>query len=139
MSGMVRFPALGEESYEAVVTEVSQAAGDNNSFPVKLTILADSTRIRAGLTTEVTLMLGGEEDRNGYLVPLAALVPGSNELPDSVFVYDPATSTVRQTVIEQGGIRDDNIVVKSGVQPGDIIAAAGVSFLRDGQKVRLMQ
>ncbi len=40
-------------------------------------------------------------------------------------------------MIESGSFRANNIVVNKGLKAGDIIAAAGVSFLRDGQKVRL--
>ena len=46
---------------------------------------------------------------------------------------------MRRTAIEDDGIRDSDIVVTSGLKAGDIIAVAGVSFLRDGQKVRLME
>jgi multidrug efflux pump subunit AcrA (membrane-fusion protein) len=56
-----------------------------------------------------------------------------------VFVFDAESSTVRRTAIEDDGIRDSNIVVSSGLKAGDIIAVAGVSFLQDGQKVRLME
>jgi multidrug efflux pump subunit AcrA (membrane-fusion protein) len=34
---------------------------------------------------------------------------------------------------------DNNVAVKEGVKPGDIIVVAGVSFLEDGQKVKLME
>ena len=34
------------------------------------------------------------------------------------------------------GARDNMFIVASGLEAGDIIAAAGVSFLVDGQEVR---
>ncbi len=37
----------------------------------------------------------------------------------------------------QGGM-DDMVAVHEGVKAGDVIAVAGVSFLTDGQKVKLM-
>ena len=94
-----------------------------------------------GLTAEVTLLLGGEQEQAAYLIPVAALIPGSgdSEAAGAVFVFDNATSTVVRTHIRHGGIRDNNIVVDQGLEAGDIIAVAGVSFLRDGQEVRLME
>jgi hypothetical protein len=40
--------------------------------------------------------------------------------------------------IKGGGVRGDLIIVAEGISPGDIIAVAGTSFLRDGQKVKLL-
>jgi len=121
------------------VTEISNAAGAANAFPVKLTIAADSSKIRPGLTAEVKLVLGGGEVETAYLIPIAALVPGSGESESAVFLFEAETSVVKKTPIQHGGIRDNNIIVNKGLGAGDIIAVAGVSFLRDGQKVRLME
>ena len=40
--------------------------------------------------------------------------------------------------IRQGGVRENAIAVLEGLEEGEIIATAGVSFLRDGQKVTLL-
>ena len=138
LPGEIRFPAMPDMVYQGIVTEISKAAGAANAFPVKLTIQGDSQRIRPGLTAEVTLMLGGDQGETAYLMPIGALVPGGEENETYVFVFDAETSTVRKTAIEHGGIRDNSIIVNQGLAAGDIIAVAGVSFLRDGQKVRLM-
>ena len=139
LSGDISLPAIPGPVYKGIVTEISNAAGAANAFPVKLTIAADSSRIRPGLTAEVTLVLGGGEEETAYLIPIAALVPGGEESESSVYVFDAQTSTVRKTTIRHGGIRDNNIIVEQGLAAGDVIAVAGVSFLRDGQQVRLME
>jgi len=46
---------------------------------------------------------------------------------------------VKKTQVEAQDSVDNNIVVTKGVKPGDIVAIAGVSYLRDGQKVKLME
>ena len=102
-----------------------------------MTIKADNPRIRPGITAEVNLLLGDEQGETAYLLPIEALAPGGSESKSYVFVFDAETSTVKKTAIESGSFRANNIVVKKGLRAGDIIAAAGVSFLRDGQKVRL--
>lgn len=137
LPGEVRFPAIPEQVHKGIVTEVSKVAGGANAFPVKVTIEADNPRIRPGITAEVILLLGDEQGETAYLIPIEALAPGGSESKSYVFVFDPETSTVKKTAIESGSFRANNIVVKKGLRVGDIIAAAGVSFLRDGQKVRL--
>ena len=140
LPGRIRFPAIAGQYYEGIVTEISKVAGAANAFPVKVTIDTDdeNARRRPGITAEVNLLLGGEDEGLAYLVPIGALSPGG-ESENFVFVYDPGTSTVLRTVIVDDGIRDSDIVVTSGLSAGDIVAVAGVSFLRDGQKVRLME
>jgi RND family efflux transporter MFP subunit len=139
LPGQIRFPAIPGQTHEGIVTEISSAAGTANAFPVRLTIRGDSEEIRPGLTTEVNLTLGGDREETAYLIPISALVPAEGETASSVFVFDPETSMVKKTAIEHGGIRADNLIVEKGLEAGDIVAVAGVSFLRDGQPVRLME
>lgn len=139
MPGQVTITAVSGEPFPSVVTEIAQSAGEANSFPVRVTITESNDQIRPGLTAEVTMILGDNAEDLAYLVPLTALVAGSGKSPQYfVYLFDPATSTLKKTPIDHGGIRDDNIAVTSGIKAGDIVAVAGVSFLRNGQKVRLM-
>ena len=137
LPGEIRFSALPGRVYQGIISEISTVAGAANAFPVKLTIGADNPGIRPGITAEVTLLLGDEQGEMAYLIPIGALVPGSSDSRGYVFVFDSETSTVKKTAIESGSIRGSNIVVNKGLKGGDIIAVAGVSFLRDGQRVRL--
>ena len=141
LPGDVRFPAIAGQAHKGIVSEISTVAGAANAFPVKVAIEADAenTRIRPGITAEVTLLLGGDQGDESYLIPIGALSPGGSDAGNYVFVYDTETSTVRRIAIEDDGIRDSDVVVTRGLSAGDIIAVAGVSFLRDGQKVRLME
>ena len=56
----------------------------------------------------------------------------------TVFVYDEASSTVKKRQITVGGIRGNDLVVTGGLEAGDLVASAGVSYLVDGQKVKLL-
>jgi RND family efflux transporter MFP subunit len=141
LTGEVRFPAIAGQVHRGIVSEISTVTGAANAFPVKVAIEADTdnTRIRPGITAEVTLLLGGDQGDESYLIPVGALSPGGGDAGNYVFVYDAETATVRRIAIEDTGIRDSDVVVTKGLKAGDIIAVAGVSFLRDGQKVRLME
>jgi multidrug efflux pump subunit AcrA (membrane-fusion protein) len=77
----------------------------------------------------------------GFLLPLTVLYPeGGKDLKNvaTVFVYDEPSSAVKKRQITVGGVRDNNLVVTAGVAPGDLVASAGVSYLVDGQKVKLL-
>jgi RND family efflux transporter MFP subunit len=137
LPGRIRFPAIPGLDQRGIVTEISQVVGRANAFPVKLTIQSDDPRIRSGITAEVTLQLGNEIGQTAFLIPIEALSPGGTESESAVFVFDAASSTVKKTAIQIGTVRTSNVTVSEGLKAGDIIAVAGVSFLRDGQKVRL--
>ena len=89
------------------------------------------------VAVEEPLIGGG----SGYLAPLGVLVPqGGKDLQGAgaVFLYDPSTQTVKRHAITVGGVRDNNLIVTTGLKAGDIVAAAGTSYLVDGQTVKLL-
>lgn len=123
------------------IKELGSQAQQVSAFPVVVSLDNDVAGLNAGMAVEVAIeapLIGGSA---GFLVPVAALVPeGGKDLKGAgaVFVYDSATSTVRRHAITIGGIRDNLLVVTQGLKAGDIVASAGVSFLVDGQKVKLL-
>lgn len=138
MPAVVTLPQL-DVPISGHVSEVGSAAGAGNAFPVKVALTAPPPSVRAGMTAEVTLVLGGDDGEPSYFIPLAAIAPGETAEDGFVFVFDPATSTVRRTAVRAAGPLTSNLVAVRGIDAGDIIATAGVNFLIDGQTVRLMQ
>ena len=133
----VAFNALPGVAVAGRITEIGSVAGAGNIFPVSITLDEAPQTARAGMTVEASLTLGGETAGEGYLVPLSAIVAGETERRGFVFVYDPATSTVKRTPVEATGVRE-NLIGVHGVALGDIIAVAGASFLTDGKTVKLL-
>jgi len=122
-----------------VVTEISKVAGTANAFPIKLTVEDADQRIRPGMTARVTFLLAGSDEKAAYMVPVSAFAQSGDTTKGYVFVYDPKTSTVKRTPVESKSVRDNSAVLSDGVKSGDIIVVAGVSFLEDGQKVKLLE
>jgi multidrug efflux pump subunit AcrA (membrane-fusion protein) len=91
------------------------------------------------MTARVTLLLAGGDEKAAYLVPLSAIAQRGDTTKGFVYIYDSQTSTVKKTQIEAGSVRGNSVVIYGGVKEGDIVAVAGVSFLEDGQKVKLME
>jgi len=135
----IRFPTLPGRNYKGVVSEISSVAGTANAFPVKMVVVDAGDKIRPGMTAEVTLMLPGNDQKTGYLLPLSAIAKGGDASNEYVFIFDSKTSTVKKTPITGAGVRGNRVGVTEGVKAGDIVAVAGVSFLEDGQKVKLMK
>ena len=131
----------GVRRFPAVVAEVGTRAGGANAFPVRADLVETPPGLRPGMTAQVTFSLlrvdAGLGDLPGFMIPIAAVHPD----PDgrfSVFVFDTDTSTVKKGYVRTGGMVYNSIAVLEGLDEGSIIATAGVSFLRDGQRVTLL-
>lgn len=121
------------------ITEVGVAAGSANAVPVTAAILESPGGLIPGMAVEASIMLSNRDGPRGFLVPLVAVAAGDDQSRGYVFKYDPAEGVVRRTAIKSEGIISGNLIsVAEGVGAGDIVAGAGVSFLRDGQKVKLL-
>jgi multidrug efflux pump subunit AcrA (membrane-fusion protein) len=53
----------------------------------------------------------------------------------AVWVLDEATMTVNSQVVQLGPVDGNDVVVTSGLQPGQRVVSAGVHVLSPGQKV----
>ena len=97
--------------------------------------------LRPGMTAEVTFTIPVDASQlaglRGFLVPIAAALAEPDDR-FSAFVYDSETETVSKRAIRTGGVADNHIAVLEGLEEGDIIATAGVTFLSDGQQVTLL-
>lgn len=135
----IRLPTLDNRVLHGAVTEVGSAAQGANTFPVKATIGASDGRIRPGITAELSLLLPKNYEADAYLVPLTALAPGEGAASAYVFVFDPESSTVRRVPVVERGIVGNLAAIAGDIEPGGIVVVAGVSFLSDGQKVKLLE
>ena len=134
------FPIASQQNYNGIVTDIGRAAGTGNAFPVKIKILTVDPLLRPGMTAEVTFQFKEAQHQNAFLVPVKAISPGEDAGRGYVFVFDPETSTVkRQPVGGTGLVEGNQLMVTEGLAGGEIIAVAGVSFLEDGQKVKLLE
>ncbi len=140
---------------DAVISELGSRADTVSSFPVVVTVTQDDATIKAGMAVEVSLEFAVEQGQ-GYTLPLSAAIKtgqlehrdvdykqddkykGRDPSPLKLYVYDPETSTVNARVVMINGISENSLLVVEGLDVGERVAIAGVSFLRDGQKVKLL-
>lgn len=121
------------------ITEIGVASGAANAVQVTAAILESPGGLLPGMAVDASVVLANNGDARGFLAPLVAIAPGDAKARGYVFKYDPANGVVRKTPIRGTGAVSDNLIgITEGLESGDIIAAAGVSFLRDGQRVKLL-
>jgi RND family efflux transporter MFP subunit len=128
-----------EAKAEGRITEIGTVASAGNAYTVKASLLSAPEALKSGMTAQVSITDAADSPDSGYFVPLSAIGPGDGENVGVVFKYDAAAGIVRRTPIKARGVRENLVIVLEGVAPGDVLAAAGVSFLMDGQAVRLLE
>lgn len=135
----IGFPTLPDESAYGRISYIGGAAVKANAFPVKVALINPSEKVKPGMTAEANLSLKDENRMSGYLVPMQAVLPSPEPNRGYAFVYDPQTSTVKKTPVRSRGTADKRVIIDEGLEAGDIIAVAGVSFLADGLEVKLLE
>ncbi len=121
------------------VTEIGTISGSANAVQVTAALLDSPPELLPGMSAEVSVVLSGGREARGFLVPLTAIAPGDEAAPGYIFKYDAEAGAVRKVPVRGGeGVAQNLVEIVEGVAPGDIIAAAGVSLLRDGQRVKLL-
>jgi multidrug efflux system membrane fusion protein len=71
------------------------------------------------------------------LLPLPAVKEHKGR--SAVWVVDPAAQVVRTRFeVEVAGPQGNDVIIRSGLKPGDVVVTAGVHVLTEGQKVRVL-
>jgi RND family efflux transporter MFP subunit len=95
----------------------------------------EDVNILPGMTAEVTGFVRGNGTSAGFSVPLPAVAAEPDGKP-YVWVLNQDGMTVSRRTVETGTVNEDSITVTKGLEPGEVIAAAGAHYLSEGQKVR---
>lgn len=134
----VRFPSLPNSSVKAEIREIGSRAQEANSFPVKLRLSGPVDGLHAGMSAEIAFTFASTVSvSTAFMAPLSAILAGEAQ-EHYVFVYDAKSSSVTRRKIVVRDIRNNRVEITGDLKGGEIIATAGVPFLREGQKVQLL-
>ncbi len=122
-------------SVEGRIREIAgQADAASRTYAVRIAVNGPPQTMRLGMTASVVLRM--DDEAAPMVVPLTALTESDGG--PVVFVVDAASKVVRRTAVTVGGIVEDGVRIAGGLQAGDMVVTAGVQFLRDGMRVRLL-
>ena len=133
----VVFPAIRGLKLNAKLTEIGTQARKANAFPVTLKLEEQSDLLRSGMTAQVFFTFE-QKETEGILIPNSAIGVGIGE-ENYIFVFNPDVSTLSKMIVEPFNITNNDVYVKAPLKDGDIVVTAGVSYLSDGQKVKLLE
>ncbi|MCS3859540.1 efflux RND transporter periplasmic adaptor subunit [Salinibacter ruber] len=127
----------------ATLKEITTTADPRTrTYEATLTIRPpDDAGILPGMTARAIVGGGPASAADGagaIAIPTSAVFSRSGETASVWTVRDSSTTVARRSV-SLGTMRDSTVVVTSGLQAGDRIAATGVHQLNDGQPVRPLE
>ncbi|QJB56740.1 efflux RND transporter periplasmic adaptor subunit [Pseudodesulfovibrio sp. zrk46] len=134
----VRFESLPGKVFPVQVKEF-QTTANSETQTYQVTMTMDNTEdsgVHPGMTAEVVGNMPDNGD-NSVAIPFSSVV-GEVEGKKFVWVLNKDNS-VQKREIEIGRIMKDMFQASKGVQPGDVIVVAGVNYLREGQKVKVLK
>jgi len=131
------FSSAPGRQFPVRIKEMAQAADPvTQTFQVRVTMKSPpGLNVLPGMTATVVLtsLRAGSRD-NRILVPISAVFKdGKGE--QVAWVVGP-DQTVSRRAVKLGETTGGKIAITAGLQPGDRVAVAGVTFLREGMKVR---
>ena len=139
----VRFDAFGERDIPATVKEIgTEASETTRTYPVTLIMdQPEDIKIMPGMAGKVhgktELPDEAEAREKGFDVPVSAVFEEGGK--SYVWVIDGKSMTVSKQEVTTGSLSNLGIRVDGNIRAGDWIATAGVHFLKEGQRVRILE
>jgi len=135
------FDAFADVVIPAEVKEISnEASQSTRTYQVRVIMTPPAgIDILPGMSGQVTgEVLNQNQQTSQVVVPLSAVFSSSDGKNTQVWIYQPKTQQVSLQAVTKGSITDNGLVITKGLKAGDWLVTAGVHFLREGQKVRLL-
>ena len=135
----VTFDAFPDVQVPAEVSEVgNEASQTTRTFPVTLIMdQPEGAVILPGMAGRVAgTARKPDEEQLTIVIPVTAVFSPEAENKSLVWVIDQDSNTVGRRHVEIDRLVSAGYVISSGLEPGEMIATAGVNFLAEAQHVR---
>lgn len=135
----VRFDAINRSlPFEGVITEVGVSTRQSATYPVKLRLNEEDSRVRPGMAAEITLFFNTGATGPQIVVPPVAV----SEDREGRFVFvvekvEPGVGKVVRRQVEVGELTSEGLVIVRGLANGDLLITAGTSRIRPDQRVKI--
>lgn len=139
----VVFDPFPEYRIPAKINEIgTEASATTRTYPVTLIMQQpEDVKILPGMAGKASGTIPANISRGGLAIEIPMTSVFTDEASGNTFVWliDKASLTVSKKQITVDKVGDHGMRVLSGINQGDYIASAGVHYLFEGQKVKLLE
>lgn len=133
-TAMVEIPALKTTVQGSIDIINPQADNTSKTYAVKIRLKNNAGKLLPGMIANLNIKTG--INKQGISVPASSIVRDQDEL-NYVFVLDKEQKTAIKRRISPAGVTGNNeVMIKSGINPGDHLVVSGQTNLKDGSKVQ---
>lgn len=136
------FEAFPDVEIPAAISEIGEEASKTTrTYPI--TLIMDQpagVQILPGMAGKATntVRVTRSGASQGIVIPDTAVFSAADN-KTYVWILDMESMQVKRTAVKTGPLQDNGVAVLEGLQAGDVIATAGVHYLKDDQKVRISE
>jgi RND family efflux transporter MFP subunit len=121
------------KTYVGVLRELAPDTDSvTRTYSARISVKQPDAALRLGMTASV--FAADIDGAAAMRLPLTAIVSAQGQ--SQVWVIDAGSGTVAKREVNLGAVQNDEVIVKSGLAPGDAVVTAGVHMLVAGQKVK---
>ena len=130
-----------DQTFNGSVAEVAYSSSSTGvTYPVTVAIESQGNKnLRPDMPAEVTFQFGSADQKSILVAPLKAVASGVDGNYVFKLTKEGDAYTANKVAVEVGEITKGGYEIKSGISEGDVVAVAGLSFLYEGRKVKLLE
>ncbi|NOU59407.1 efflux RND transporter periplasmic adaptor subunit [Marinifilum caeruleilacunae] len=130
------FENFKNTNFNLSLIDIERKPNGDNFFKMRLQLDANKQQVVPGMVASVSVSLKSEGTKS-YKVPVESVF--SNKGKSYVWIFDNNKQCVKQREVKMLGFDSKGMVnLADGISNGEIIVAAGVHSLREGQKVKML-
>jgi len=127
------------QTFKGSVTEIGYASLTGVTYPVTIALESSGNKeLRPDMPIDAIFQFGSKDQSPRLVAPLKAIASDING--NFVYTLTPGENAyeVKKVIVELGDITQRGYEIKSGLNEGDLVAVAGLRFLYEGRKVKLL-
>ncbi len=140
------FDTFPDREISALVKEVgTEASATTRTYPVTLIIeQPEGIKILPGMAGNASTRMAKDAPQRtiqnkGIQLPVSAIYSPADDKKSYVWLINEQSGAVHRQVVTLGKMTSTGVVITDGLKSGEWVATAGVHYLREGQKVKIMQ
>lgn len=138
----VVFDALPDVKVPASIKEIGREASQaTRTYPVTIVMAQPAgAEILPGMAGSATISarLPKEAKEAGMQLPATAVFAREDPEKSYVWVIDETNKTLKSREVETGKLTERGVLIRSGINPGELVVVKGVHSVEEGQAVRIM-
>lgn len=141
MEVTVQFSTLPDETFPGIITEISSGFSGSSAYPVIVRLSEQpSAQLFAGMTGKVNIPLENKDQQASIIISPDAVSHDQNG--DFVFLAEPTGEEgiykAHRQNVTAGELSPAGYEIIAGLSTGDLVITAGIRFLYEGRKVKLL-